>query len=262
MSPAIRRALAAIIVGGALVVAWRSVDTAAIAGALAGARLGYVAIAVVLAGVARTWIRVERTRAQLAERIPARVLLELHLAGYAVGMLPGPAEEVFCCTRLARSYRFSARELVRFQIVDKTLAAVSVVVTACLVLPPLFAVVLTLASVAIAAAVSRTTCALLLWLLGSNALVIATIAACCLAAGQSPAIAVETFLAMSLAGVITVVPGQVGTLESSFAVVAAHHGGSPALAIAAAVIYRIAYAPTVIAGVPLLWRMREPATSR
>jgi uncharacterized membrane protein YbhN (UPF0104 family) len=262
MSPAIRRVLAATIISGALAIAWRTVDTAAISGALARARLSYVAIAVILAGVARTWIRVERTRAQLGERIPARALLELHLAGYAVGMLPGPSEEVFCCGRMARSYRLSPRELVRFQVVDKTLAAVSVVVTACLLLPPVLAVVLTLAAVAIAAAVSRTTCALLLWLLGSNVLVITTIAACCLAAGQSPAIALETFLAMSLTGVVTVVPGQVGTLESSFAVVAAHHGGSPAVAIAAAVIYRIAYAPTIIAGVPLLWRTCEPATSR
>ena len=79
---------------------------------------------------------------------------------------------------------------------------------------------------------------------------------------MTPAIALETFLAISLTGVVTVVPGQVGTLESSFAVVAAHHGGSPALAIAAAVIYRIAYAPTVIAGAPLLWRGYEPVTSR
>jgi hypothetical protein len=262
MSPAIRRVLAATIVGGALAIAWRTVDTAAIAGALARARLGYVAIAVVLAGVTRTWIRVERTRAQLGERIPVRALLELHLAGYAAGMLPGPSEEVFCCARLARSYRLSPRELVRFQVVDKTLAAVSVVVTACFMLPPVLAVVLTLAAVAITAAVSRTTCALLLWLLGSNVLVIATIAACCLAAGQSPATALETFLAMSLTGLVTVVPGQLGTLESSFAVVAAHHGGSPGLAIAAAVIYRIAYAPTVIAGVPLLWHTCEPTTSR
>ena len=261
-SRTIRRVFAATIVVGGLAIAWRSVDTAAIAGALARARVGYVALAFVFAGVARTWIRVERTRAQLGERIPVRALLELHLAGYAVGILPGPSEEVFCCTRLARSYGISPRELVRFQVVDKTLAAVSVLVTACLLLPPVFAVVLTLAAVAIAAAISRSTCALLLWLLGSNVLVIATIAACCLAAGQSPAIALEIFLAISLTGIVTVVPGQVGTLESSFAVVAAHHGGSPALAIAAAVIYRIAYAPTVIAGAPLLGRGCEPVTSR
>jgi hypothetical protein len=107
--------LAATILGGALAIAWRTVDTAAIAGALARARLGYVAIAVGLASVTRTWIRVERTRAQLGDRIPARALLELHLAGYAVGMLPGPSAEVFCCSRLARSYQLSPRELVRFQ---------------------------------------------------------------------------------------------------------------------------------------------------
>jgi uncharacterized membrane protein YbhN (UPF0104 family) len=149
-----------------------------------------------------------------------------------------------------------------FRVVDKTLAAVSVLVTASLWVSPVLAAVLTLAAVALAAAASRATCALLLWLLGSNVLVIATIAACCLAAGQSPEVALETFLAISLTSVVTVVPGQVGTLESSFVVVAAHHGGSPAMAIAAAVIYRIAYAPTVIAGVPLLWRTYEPASSR
>ncbi len=72
----------------------------------------------------------------------------------------------------------------------------------------------------------------------------------------SPMACVMLFLATSLAGLVSIVPAQIGPFESAFALLAAHHGLPPAAALAAAVLYHIAdVVPTTLAGLPALVRM-------
>jgi hypothetical protein len=241
----------------ALVVACSRIDLAAIGKALGSARLGYITLAVALNILARTVVRVCRTQALLGERVPFGTLIGIHLAGYAAGtLLPGPAEEVACCAQLARRHGVPMRELVRLQLIDKTLGVVSVAITVLVVLPLAVAGPLAVIAMIVAALAPAHLRRLLCWLMVSNALSIALIGLCFAAVGAQPSPLewVEVFLATSVSGAVAVLPGQLGTLESSFVVVAAHHGGSPSLAIAAALIYRITHAPTTIAGVPMLWR--------
>jgi uncharacterized membrane protein YbhN (UPF0104 family) len=241
----------------ALVIACSRIDLAAIGKALGSARLGYITLAVALNILARTVVRVRRTQALLGERVPFGALIGIQLAGYAAGtLLPGPAEEVACCAQLARRHGVPMRELVRLQLIDKTLGVVSVAITVLVVLPLAIAGPLAVIAMIVTALAPAHLRRLLCWLMVSNALSIALIGLCFAAVGAppSPLEWVEVFLATSVSGAVAVLPGQLGTLESSFAIVAAHHGGSPSLAIAAALIYRITHAPTAIAGVPMLWR--------
>jgi uncharacterized membrane protein YbhN (UPF0104 family) len=255
------RIVAIFVIVPALVVACSRLDLAAIGEALGSARLGYVTLALALNILARTVVRVWRTQALLGERVPFRALVGIQLAGYAAGtLLPGPAEEVACCAQLARRHGVPMRELVRLQLIDKTVSVVSVAITALVMLPLTVAGPLAVIVALVTALAPVHLRKLLCWLVVSNALSIALIGVCLVAVGvqPSPLEWVEMFLVTSVSGAIAVLPGQLGTLESSFAVVAAHHGGSPSLAIAAAVIYRITHAPTAIAGVPMLWRNSAP----
>ena len=241
----------------ALVVGCSRIDLAAIGTTLASARPGYITLAVALNILTRTVVRVCRTQALLGERVPFGILIGIHLTGYAAGtLLPGPAEEVACCAQLARRHGVPMRELVRFQLIDKTLGVVSVAITALVVLPLAIAGPLAVIAMIVTALAPVHLRRLLCWLMVSNALSIALIGLCFAAVGAQPSPLewVEVFLATSVSGAVAVLPGQLGTLESSFAIVAAHHGGSPSLAIAAALIHRITHAPTAIAGVPMLWR--------
>jgi uncharacterized membrane protein YbhN (UPF0104 family) len=251
------RVLGLVVLGVALAAAARRLDWRVIGETLAGARLGPVLVAVALNLATRTVVRARRTQLLLEGRVGFGALIRMHLAGYAAGtLLPGPAEEIVCCTQLATQHGLPARELVRLQLVDKALGVLSVALVALALLPLAAAVILAaLATIALAIAVPRIA-ALVGWLVVSNALCIAMIGLCLVAAGAQLPLSgwIEIFLATSVTGAITLLPGQLGTLESAFALTAAQYGAPPALAIAAALLYRLAFAPTALAGVPMLWR--------
>jgi len=96
----------------------------------------------------------------------------------------------------------------------------------------------------------------------SNVLCVAMIALCVTAVGGeiTPLGCVQICLATSLASLIPLVPGQVGTLESAFVVAALHLGMAAPVALAAAVLFHVAVvAPAALAGLPLLVRLRWEA---
>jgi len=263
------RVVVVVIVAVALAVTCWWLDWRAIAAALAAARLAPVALAVVVNLLARTWVRARRTQVLVGGRGSLAALVRMHLAGYAAGtVLPGPAEEVLCCMHLARTHGFAARALVRLQVVDKALGVVSIALVAIALLPlPAAVVVGSVATATLVLAVPRWR-ALVGWLVVSNALCVAMIGLCLVAVGVdvSPRAWLEIFLAISVGGAVTLLPGQLGTLESAFAVIAARHGVPAAAAIAAALLYRIAFAPSAVAGIPMLWRLsktrQDPAQPR
>lgn len=250
-------AIAAIGVCGVL--AFRHFDVHALGAALRGADLLPVAIAILLNLVLRTAVRARRTQLLLGERVPFRTLVRLNLAGYAAAtVLPGPAEEIVTCTQLAMQRGFSRRELLRFQLTDKTLGACSMGLVALALAPAWLAVPIGLAVLVAIAACAPRLLVPLGWLVVSNLLCVAMIALCLAAVGAdaTPLGCVELFFATSLTSALSLVPGQVGTFESAFTLVALHQGISQSAALAAAVLYHVAHVvPPALAGLPDLCRI-------
>jgi uncharacterized membrane protein YbhN (UPF0104 family) len=253
------RILVVVALAAGIALACRHLDVHALGAALRDAAPVPFAIAIALNLVARTAVRARRTQLLLAERVPFRALVRLNLAGYAASsVLPGPAEEVVTCTQLAKQRGFSARELVRFQLTDKSLGALSMGLVALALLPAWLALAIGGAVIAMIAIVQRRLLVPLGWLVVSNLLCVAMIALCLTAVGASatPVECVQLFFATSLTSALSLVPGQVGTFESAFALVAMHQGLPPSLGLAAAVLYHVAQVvPPAIAGLPELCRM-------
>jgi hypothetical protein len=245
----------------ALALACRHLDVDAIGAALRRAHVIPFALAVLVNLVARTVVRVRRTQLLLDRRVPFLALVRLQLAGQAAAsVLPGPAEELVACTQLARTRGFSLRELASFQLTDKALGVSSIGFVALALLPLYVALpVGALAFVLVARAAPRLV-EPFAWLIVSNALCIAMVALCVAAVGAdaAPTACVEVFLATSLTSVVALTPGGIGTLESAFAITAIHGGMPSHLAVAAAILYRIAHViPPALAGLPALWRISQ-----
>ncbi len=241
----------------ALVVVAERVDLHGAAAALAGASVLPFALAIALNLFGRTAVRATRTHALLAGRVAYREVVRLTLAGYAASaLLPGPAEELTCGAALVRRNGLTAREVVSYQAIDKLLGIASVALVLLPLLPaPIALPAGVLAVVALAVAAPRLL-APLGWLVISNLICIAMIALCLGAVGAPASACWQIFGATSLATALPLVPGNVGTLESAFVLVAVHHGVAAPVATAAAVLYHLAQvAPTAIAGLPQLCRL-------
>jgi hypothetical protein len=253
------RILAVIAIAVGLALAWRKLDVPALGTALRGAAPLPVALAIVLNLVARTAARARRTQLLLGDRVPFRALVRLNLAGYAASsVLPGPAEEVVTCTQLAKQRGFSLRELVRFQLTDKSLGALSMGLVALVLVPVWLALPIAAAVITAVAVYARRLLVPLGWLVVSNVLCIAMIALCLAAVGAdaTPLGCVELFFATSLTSALSLVPCQVGTFESAFTLVALHQGLPGSVALAAAVLYHVAHVvPPALAGLPELCRI-------
>jgi uncharacterized membrane protein YbhN (UPF0104 family) len=253
------RPLALAVIGVALIIAWRRLDTRALGEALRSAHLVPFAIAVVLNLVGRTLARARRTQLLLNERVPFGALVRLSLAGYAAASLvPGPAEELVTCTELARRRGFSLKELAAYQITDKSLGAISIGLVALALAPWWVAACVVLAVVVLVAHGTPRLLAPLGWLVVSNALCVAMVALCLAAVGAdvSAIACVTVFLATSAASALVPMPGGIGTIESAFALVMVHAGMSAPVALAAAVLYHVAHVvPPAIVGLPALLRM-------
>ena len=254
------RIVIAAVVAIALAVACLRLDLHGIGAVLAGASLPLWCAAVALNLGPRTAARARRTQLLLGGRVPFRDVVRLNLAGYAAqALLPGPAAEIVCSTQLARRNGFSLREVLSFQALDKSLGAISVAAVALVLAPPLVAVAVGTAGIALLALGARRLLVPLGWLLVSNVLCLAMIALCIVAVGGQITMlgCVAILVATSLAAAIPFVPGQVGTLETGFALAAVHHGIAPHVALAAGVLYHLAHAaPVTLAGLPLLLRLR------
>lgn len=250
-------AAAAVAVG--LAVAWRHWDVHGVAGVLAGASLLPFVIAVALNLFGRTAVRARRTQLLLGGRVAFREVVRMNLAGYAAAaMLPGPAEEAVQCTQLARANGFSVRDLGRYQLADKLVGLLSMAAMALPLLPPLFAIALGAAGLAVLVAVRPRLVAPLGWLMVSNVLVVAIIALCVTAVGGHAGArdCLELMFATSLATALPLVPGHVGTFEAGFVLAATHLGMPAPIAVSAAVLYHVAQiVPLAVVGAACLCRL-------
>ena len=255
-------AVAAVV--AALAIAARRIDWSGVGHQVAAASLLPLVAALALNLVVRTAARARRTQLLLGGKVALGEVIRMQLAGYAASaLLPGPAEEAVCSVQLARGHQLKTREIVRYQVTDKLLGIASIAVTGLALLPPALALAIGSAGIVVLAVARPQLVAPLGYLVVSNAACVVMIALCVTAVGAhvTPLVALRIFMATSLATALPIVPAQIGTLESAFALVAVHAGVSPAAALAAAALYHLAQlAPTAIAGLPLLarlsWRVR------
>ena len=245
--------------GVAVAFACRHVDLAAAGAVLRQTEWFPCVPLLVLALVARVLARARRTHLLVERRLAFRCVMRLTLAGCAAAsVIPGPSEGVLWCTQLPRRHGFTLREIARFQIADKALVGTSIGLVALVLLPWWSAALITGAVGAVFALVARRLLAPLGCLVVSHVLSILMISLCLGAVGAelAPLACVQLFLATSCAGLLPLVPGQVGTFESAFAVVAVSHGSAPASALAACVLVHVAdVVPSALVGLPALIRI-------
>src|SRR5262245_33621235 len=250
-------AVAAVAVG--LAVAWRQWDVHGVAGVLAGASVLPFLVAVALNLFGRTAVRARRTQLLLGGRVRFREVVRMNLAGYAAAaMLPGPAEEAVQCTQLARANGFTLRDLGKYQLADKGVGLISMAAMALPLLPPLLAIAIGAAGLAVLVAARPQLVAPLGYLMVSNMLVVAIIWLCVTAVGghASARDCLELMFATSLATALPLVPGHVGTFEAGFVLAATHLGMPAPIAVSAAVLYHVAQiVPLAVVGAACLVRL-------
>ncbi len=258
--------LGTVILAVLVVVGLHTLDVHAVLSAITHARGGYflaASLAAIVCG-AGSALRLVSALQLFAPSLPvARVFASNIVTSAAQQVLPSGAGELMRTGYLVTHLGLPLRAAITGQLVDRGLDGVGVALLAITVaVPPSIGVLLAaLTAAGLSLPRLRRYAPTLGWAL-VNEVVHAVSVLCVLrAAGLAPtfALSVATVVGIRIAGLIPAMPGQLGVLESAFVIALR---GQPDLAVAGAVLYRIAHGIALALSATLVVTAMRLAPSR